>query len=135
MKRHLCAVIVVAVLGAAAVLTLPGFAAVAAERTVLTTSAIDFTTLVCSATNVGNSPLTIRIQMLSPHTGEPLFNSVTETATLEPGFGASNELQLAAGFTPGYCRFIFSGPPVAVRAAACSKDAQNGGCQGVSEAR
>ena len=61
-------------LGAAVLLTLPGFAAVAAERTVLTTSAIDFsTTLVCSATNVGSAPVTVRIQLLSPQTGEALY--------------------------------------------------------------
>ena len=124
-------------LGAAALLlTLPGFAAVAAERTVLTTAAIDFsTTLVCSATNVGNIPLTVRIQLLSPQSGEALFGSVTETATLQPGFGTGNEFQLGVGFTSGYCRVTFSGPATAVRAAACSKAEQNGGCQGVSEAR
>ena len=136
MKRHLCAVTVVAALGAAALLTLPGFAAVAAERTVLTTAAIDFsTTLVCSATNVGNFPLTVRIQLLSPQTGEELFGSVTATATLEPGFGTATELELQAGFTSGYCRVSFAGPAIAVRAAACSKAVQNGGCEGVSEAR
>ncbi len=124
-------------LGAAALLVLPGFAAIAAGRpTTLTTSAIDFsTTLVCSATNVGSTPLAVSIQLLSPQTGEALFNSVTVTATLEPGFGTSNELTLAVGFTSGYCRVSFAGPPTAVRAAACSKAAQNGGCQGVSEAR
>lgn len=124
-------------LGAAALLlTLPGFAAVAAERTILTTSAIDFSdTLVCSATNVGSIPLTVRIQMLSPGSGEALYGTLMVTATLQPGFGTENVLTLPVGFTPGYCRFIFSGPATAVRAAACSKAAQAGGCEGVSEAR
>lgn len=123
-------------LGAAALLTLPGFAAVAAPKTVLTTAAIDFSpTLVCSATNVGTTPLAVRIELLSPQSGEALFNSETVTATLEPGFGTGNEFTLAVGFTSGYCRVTFTGPATAVRAAACSKAAQNGGCQGVSEAR
>jgi hypothetical protein len=123
-------------LGAAALLTLPGFAAVAAERTVLTTAAIDFsTTLVCSATNVGRMPLAVRIQLLSPQSGQALYDSVTVTATLDPGFGTGNEFTLPVGFTSGYCRVSFTGPATAVRAAACSKAAQEGGCQGVSEAR
>src|SRR6185436_4922147 len=90
-----------AALGVAALLTLPDFAAVAAERTVLTTSAIDFKdTLVCSATNVGNIPVAVRIQLLSPQTGEALFGSVTVSATLEPGIGTGNEFTLPVGYTP-----------------------------------
>ena len=136
MKRYLCGVIVVVALSAAALLTWPGFAAVAAERTVLTTAAIDFnTTLVCSATNVGNLPLTVRIQMLSPQSGEDLFGSEAVTTTLQPGFGDANEVQLQVGYTSGYCRVSFAGPAASVRAAACSKAVQNGGCEGVAEAR
>ena len=118
-------------LGAAALLTVPGFTAVAA---VLTTSALDFSpTLVCSATNVGIKPLTVTIELLSPQTGEAI-NAPVET-TLDPGFGTSNEFTLATGFTSGYCRITTSGAARAVRAAACSKAAQNAGCQGVSDAR
>jgi hypothetical protein len=121
-------------LGAAALLTLPGFAAVAAPRTVLTTSAIDFSpTLVCSATNVWTNPLTVTIELLSPQSGEAINAPVT--ATLDPGFGTSNEITLAVGFTSGYCRVTVAGPARTVRAAACSKAAQNAACQGVSEAR
>ena len=79
--------------------------------------------------------MAVRFELLSPQTGEALFNSVTVTATLEPGFGTANEFTLPVGFTSGYCRVGFTGPATAVRAAACSKAAQNGGCQGVSEAR
>ena len=123
-----------AALGVAALLTLPDFAAVAAERTVLTTAAIDFKdTLVCSATNVGTKPLEITIELLSPQSGEAINPSVT--TTLDPGFGTSNEFTLAVGFTSGYCRITTSGAARAVRAAACSKAAQNAGCQGVSDAR
>jgi hypothetical protein len=55
--------------------------------------------------------------------------------TLAPGIGTSNEFTLQVGFTSGYCRFTTSGPARGVRAAACSKAAQSGGCQGVTEAR
>ena len=116
--------------GAAALLTLPGSALAA----VLTTSAIDFSpTLVCSATNVGTRPLTVTIELLSPQSGEAINPAVT--TTLDPGFGTSNEFTLAVGFTSGYCRITTSGAARAVRAAACSKAAQNAGCQGVSDAR
>ena len=118
-------------LGAAALLTLPGFTAVAAE---LTTSALDFSnTLACSATNVGTKPLSVTIELLSPQSGDAINTPVT--TTLEPGFGTSNEFTLAVGFTSGYCRITTSGAARAVRAAACSKAAQNAGCQGVSDAR
>ena len=118
-------------LGAAALLTLPGFTAVAA---VLTTSALDFSsTLVCSATNVGIKPLTVTIELLSPQSGEAINTAVT--TTLDPGFGTSNEFTLATGFTSGYCRITTAGAARAVRAAACSKAVQNAGCQGVSDAR
>ena len=118
-------------LGAAALLTLPGFTAVAA---VLTTSAIDFSpTLVCSATNVGTKPLEVTIELLSPQSGEAIKPSVT--TTLDPGFGTSNEFTMAVGFTSGYCRITVAGLARTVRAAACSKSAQNAGCQGVSDAR
>jgi hypothetical protein len=70
-------------LGAAALLTLPGFTAVAA---VLTTSALDFSnTLTCSATNVGPKPLSVTIELLSPQSGEAINTPVT--TTLDPGFG------------------------------------------------
>ena len=118
-------------LSAAALLTLPGFTAFAA---VLTTSAVDFSpTLVCSATNVGTKPLTVTIEMLSPQSGEAI-NAPVET-TLDPGFGTSNAFTLAVGFSSGYCRITTSGAARAVRAQACSKAAQNAGCQGVSDAR
>ena len=118
-------------IGAAALLTLPAFTAVAA---VLTTSAMDFSnTLVCSATNVGTRPLNVTIELLSPQSGDALNTPVT--TTLDPGFGTSNEFTLAVGFTSGYCRITTSGAARAVRAAACSKAAQNAGCQGVSDAR
>ena len=118
-------------LGAAALLTLPGFTAVAA---VLTTSALDFSnTLTCSATNVGPKPLSVTIELLSPQSGDAL-NTPVET-TLDPGFGTSNEFTLVVGFTSGYCRITTTGAARAVRAAACSKAAQNAGCQGVSDAR
>ena len=117
--------------GAAALLTLPGFSAFAA---VLTTSAIDFSpTLVCSATNIGTNPLTVTVELLSPQSGEAINAPVT--TTLDPGFGTSNQFTLAVGFTSGYCRVTVSGRAGTVRAAACSKAAQNAGCQGVSEAR
>jgi len=97
-------------LAAAALLTLPGFTAVAA---VLTTSAMDFSnTLVCSATNVGTKPLTVTIELLSPQSGEAI-NTPVET-TLDPGFGTSNEFTLAVGFTSGYCRITTTGAARAV---------------------
>ena len=118
-------------LGAAALLTLPGFNAVAA---VLTTPAIDFSnTLVCSATNVGTRPLEVTIELLSPQSGAAINAAVT--TTLDPGFGTSNEFTLSVGYTSGYCRVTVDGSSRSVRAAACSKAAQNTGCQGVSEAR
>ena len=118
-------------LGAAALLTLPGFTAVAA---VLTTSALDFSnTLTCSATNVGTKPLSVTIELLSPQSGEAINTPVT--TTLDPGFGTSNEFTLSVGYTSGYCRVTVDGSSRSVRAAACSKAAQNTGCQGVSEAR
>ena len=118
-------------LGVAALFTLPGLNAVAA---VLTTSALDFSpTLICSATNVGTKPMAITIEVLSPQSGEAINTPVS--TTLDPGFGTSNEVTLAVGFTSGYCRITTTGAARAVRAAACSKAAQNTGCQGVSDAR
>jgi hypothetical protein len=64
-----------------------------------------------------------------------LFGSEPVTTTLQPGFGTANEVQLEVGFTSGYCRVSFAGSPGSVRAAACSKAVQNGGCEGVAEAR
>jgi hypothetical protein len=119
-------------LGAAALLTLPGFAIAGSK--VLTTSAIDFRdTLSCSATNVGTKPVSVTIELLSPGSGAVINAPVT--TTLNPGFGTSNEFTLSVGYTSGYCRVTVDGSSRSVRAAACSKAAQNTGCQGVSEAR
>ena len=120
---------------AAALLT-PGLADGAEKIYSLSTSTLDFSsTLLCSATNVGSTPVDVTIDLLSPQSGTRLFNSTSVIATLQPGFGTANALALSVGYTSGYCKVTHTGSPGAVRAATCTKATLDSACQAVSEAR
>jgi hypothetical protein len=123
-----------AVLFVGSVLT-PGPSFAIDKGVTLTTAALDFSpTLVCSVVNVGTTPVDVTIELLYPGSGEPLFNSTKVSVTVQPGWGTSNEYTLSTGYTSAYCRVTHSKDGM-VRASACAKSAQNGGCQGVAEAR
>ena len=113
----------------------PGLSLAGDKGVTLTTAALDFkTTFVCSVVNVGAAPVDVTIELLYPGSGQPLINSSTVTAILQPGWGTSNDYTVSVGFTSAYCKVTHSKDGT-VRAAACAKAVQNEGCQGVSEAR
>jgi len=114
---------------------MPGPTLAGDKEDTLMTAALDFNdTLVCSVVNAGTTPVDVTIELLYPGSGELLYQSSQVTATLQPGFGASNEYTLETGYTSAYCVVTHTKDGM-VRAAACAKAEQNGGCQAVSEAR
>ena len=124
----------VAVLGVGSVLA-PGPLLASDKADTLTTAALDFKdTFVCSVINVGTAPVDVTIDLLYPGSAEPLYDSTQVAETLQPGFGTSNEYTLQTGYTSAYCKVTHTKDGT-VRAAACAKAEQSGGCQAVSEAR
>jgi hypothetical protein len=119
-----------------AAVVVPPIASAADKPVTLTTSSLDFKTMVCSVTNVGTTPVSVTIDMISPQSGTTLLpNGAYSNPTLQPGWGDSAFVILAIGYTPGYCKFTVTGTAANVRAAACAKEVDNGPCLGVSEAR